>query len=207
MALSYLGLTEDANRITHSYYDKTGAQGMEAWQADFACQTCVQNLVAENFEEAESWYERVERFARRGVDAMYSRKHLSAGFEIALWKRNGDSARRILGDLRKFSVGQSVRGKAYHRGAEIRLAQLDPRYDCDNETLAELRDLHATTKRLGSADGMTVALCEALRRRGMRDELRRLLQEYLQSARRERSAIPPSLARLVGTCEESDTTS
>jgi DNA-binding SARP family transcriptional activator len=202
MALSYLGLTEAALGIAGAYYDKTGALGMEAWQADFAVQSCVQCLAVEDFETAVPLYERVEQFAPRVADSMFARKFMSAGFEIALSKGDATLARRILDDLGKATTGKSVRGKSYHRGAEIRLLQLDPRFNCDDETLAELCTLHATTKGLGSADGMTVALCEALRRRGMRDEVRRVLEDYIQSSRRERSAIPPSLGRLVGFCSE-----
>jgi hypothetical protein len=131
---------------------------------------------------------------------MSARKYLSAGFELALSNGDVDSARRILEDIRTFSVGQSVRGKSYHRSAAIRLAQLDPQFDCNDETLAELRELYSAAKRLGSADGVTLALCEVLLRRGKRYEVRQLLDDYIHSSRRERGVIPPSLEKLVAMC-------
>jgi hypothetical protein len=126
---------------------------------------------------------------------------MSARFEIAIWKKDALRARTTLEDLAKAVTGDSLRGRAYLRGAEVRLLQLDPNFDCDDRTLQELEMLHEAAKTLMVADGMTVALGEALKRRGRLKDLSILLQDYLHHSRRDRAPISPPLAELVAFCE------
>ena len=74
--------------------------------------------------------------------------------------------------------------------------QLDPSFDCDDITIQELFALYNASKRLLSADDVTLALGEALRRRGRVRELYALLDEYIHVARRELSPIRPSMQAL-----------
>ena len=201
VSFSYLGLTQEALSVTHLYYDKAGALGMDAWQAEFACQTCVHYVNIADFKQAEAWYERIKSFAKHGLDARFGRLLMSAGFDIAMWKQDALLAREILDDLAKAATGESVRGRAYLRGAEMLLLQLDPSFDCDDRTLKELELLHKATKTLTGADTLTGAIGEALKRRGRLKDLSRLLQDYLHHSRRDRAPVPPSLAELVAFCE------
>lgn len=195
----FLGEYDEAFAIFAEFYNKASKGGMKAWQQDFCSQACTFYVMQERFEDAQVWYDRLEPLG--GPTIAFGYIHIANGLELALWKHDVElaSKRREAGT---YSEGESLRKKAYFRGIDVRLQQLDPQFDCDGQTLRELLDLFETTKRLTCADCLAHAIGEALRRQGKQKEARQLLGEYIQFSRRERSPIPPSLAELVSNCSE-----
>ena len=126
--------------------------------------------------------------------------HVICGLEIALHKGRPDDAMPLLAQLRNAAEGKSFRIKAHHMSVETRVAQMDSTYQCAEETIRELGDLLELAIPLSCADGLIVALGEALRRRGRTDEARRVIDKFL-TYRRDRTPIPSEVLRLARACD------
>jgi hypothetical protein len=202
VALSFLGALNECYSVWKAYYEKARASGLAAWEWDFCCCMCTFYLHDENFEQAEIWHERSQRCAPNAVGASPTYRSITNGFELAIWKRDAGLASERLNEICLGGLNGSVRMKSYLRGAQIRWQQLDPRFDCDDDSLRELLALYDAAKRLTCADCIAIAVGEALRRRRMLEQAQNLLRGYVDTHRRERSPVPPSLRQLLERCSE-----
>jgi len=196
LALGLLGEVEECVSLCNEYYEKTGELGLGVQQAVICSLASAIYSNIEDFSAAEYWHSRVELHLEASLVSILGRTHFMNDIEIALWKGDERRVRIRLDQLAKNAVGDTIRGKGFLRGSEVRLWQLQPEFDCSDETIRELFVLWDANKNLFSADGVTVALAEALKRRGKTSELRLMLDEYLHHARRELTPAPRCLARL-----------
>jgi DNA-binding SARP family transcriptional activator/tetratricopeptide (TPR) repeat protein len=196
MALWLMGATGECIALCQEYYDRTGQLGLIGQQAVLCSVATAMYANEESFDAALEWHRRVELDPESPLSSLVLRNHFMNDIEFALWTRDTMRVQARVNQLAKTGIGETVRGKGFLLGAEVRLQQLDAQFDCDDSTIQELFVLYNANKCLLSADGVTVALGEALRRRGRIGELRALLEEYLNDARRELSPVPPSLQKL-----------
>jgi len=182
--------------LCNKYYEMSGELGLGVQQAVICSLASAIYSNIEDFSAAEYWHSRVELHLEASLVSILGRTHFMNDIEIALWKGDERRVRIRLDQLAKNAVGDTIRGKGFLRGSEVRLWQLQPEFDCSDETIRELFVLWDANKNLFSADGVTVALAEALKRRGKTSELRLMLDEYLHHARRELTPAPRCLARL-----------
>jgi tetratricopeptide (TPR) repeat protein len=195
--LCWLGVYEEAADICQNSYEKACSLGTTVWQHDLSAMVSMAYMMAEDFERAEPWYERCQSLhTEYDGGGHFERTYLSCGLERALWRRDMNHAQALLQATLDYPA-ESLRWMAYLRGTKVRVQQLDPHFDCDDETIVELRALFETTKGLTCTDGLAQAIAEALRRRGRLIEARQLLDQYASSARREGPLLPPSLAELI----------
>ncbi len=200
LALCTLGATEEGIEVFDSFYQKAVALDLLFWRADLANSYCWAHIAVEEFEAAGEWNEIVADLGNQDGDRglLYDYRHLSHGVELALWKGSADEAQAHLDALISMvRVSDSSRLRAYIKSLEIRLAQLDANFRCDDDVIGELGRLLETTKALASADSLATAYGEALKRRGRLEELRIMLDDYLRTSRRERTPVPAALRGLV----------
>lgn len=104
--------------------------------------------------------------------------------------------RRALQDVPAASVGHAG---LHFRALDLRVKQIGDGYVCSDEELDELLALHRRYRGLGYHDDVMEAVWHALERKGRAAEADALLREYLQSHRRLKSPIPPTLSQLANS--------
>jgi hypothetical protein len=199
ISLLLLGAVEESVAVSSKYLAMTERLGMQDWHLTFCCAAATVHAVLEQFDKLEPWLDRLRVDIAQPVHAFLGRTYFSHSIELAIFKRDEVLASEMVLELAKTGVGESLRGKVYLQSAQIRIRQLDPKFDCDDQTIAELYRLHNLTKAMLTADSETLALGEALKRRGRIEELQTLLDRYF-GVRRERTPVPPSFANLLAVC-------
>jgi hypothetical protein len=188
---------DESIALLEEYAEKTSEAGLSAWNIDLCAIAAAFLSNVGRPAEAEAWLARCAEAASYATCAMFARPYFSSAVEIAILRGDPISARKNLDALARSGIGDGLRGRAFLRGAEVRLLQLTPDYVCDDQTVAELRDLYEKTKSLMNADSPVLALGEDYRRRGRLHDLRALIADYTQTARRERSPLPSAFEELV----------
>ncbi|HEU4996829.1 MAG TPA: AAA family ATPase [Gemmatimonadaceae bacterium] len=201
-ALVYLGVLHEALTTYRVSYELARGLGLTAWELDYACSMTWMYQLFDDFETAEEWH----ALSTQAMAATPNCRHHSArlflgtGIELAIWRRDVRMARSLMNRFIELGSGDSVRIKAYLVGLDTRIRQLDQHYQCDDATLSELFVNYRAARSLFGADFVVIALGEGLLRRGQIEEAARLMDEYLQSWRRENSPVTRPLDEIRSRC-------
>ena len=193
--LGFAGLFDDGEQLAGEYADFAQSIGALTWVYNFATLCCVHLVGKEDFVAAERWLDRARALARPTVSLSRRAMPHANQLEIALWKRDRTTAEQAFEQLKALS-GRTVRFLAYARGAEARIAQLDPDFLSCDQQIREMLSLHARVRAFGSADSITQGVCEALLRGGRTREALLLLEDYGR-VRREGPEFGPQLLSVL----------
>lgn len=201
-AFVYLGVLHEALTTYHDSYELARSLGLTAWELDYASSMTWMYQLFDDFETAEKWHARSEQAMAATPNCRHhsARLFLGTGIELAIWRRDVRMARSLMNRFIELGSGDSVRIKAYHVGIDTRIRQLDQHHQCDDATISELFVNYRASRGLFGADFVVIALSEGLLRRGQIEEAAQLIEEYLQSWRRENSPIPRLLDEIRSRC-------
>ncbi len=198
VAFCFLGSPAKSFAILAHYFEIASRLGLVHWQFDLT--TCCYHalLVEDRVDEAAKWFDVGEsiRNQNRWITPGLLAAHILAGTEIAILQGRRSSAERLFAELRALDVGMSVRARINVGEMAVRIAQLDPDSQCSDDVIADLKEALRIGIPLMCADGVVVALAEALRRRGRHAEVSLALADYLAS-RRKHTHLPKRLLLLA----------
>ncbi|HJP58533.1 MAG TPA: AAA family ATPase [Gemmatimonadaceae bacterium] len=196
LAFSFLGASDEAIFMFSEIHSDAQRLKLLDWEVEAAAGACSVALDREDYSSAREWYTRCANLGGRpGISPRASRVLMGAMAELALRLGTEEQMRRAYEELAKIDFGSSLRSRSYVKLYPIRMQLRDPRFQCDEACIDELKRHFMTTRDFTGVDNFASALIDALMRRGAYKDAAETLKEYVAAHRRERSELPPSLAR------------
>lgn len=189
VGLLIVGRPSEAIAVADRYRLWARELGLVTREFEFAALIVVCYIATEQFDEALSWFAKLSA----PPDSRWLSLHRTLAIELAIWRRDYQKACELLQALEDAGYGKMARNNAYLCGYKLRIKQFEPSFVCTQAEFNQFLGVHLQTQRYISDDCFARALAEDLFRRGRFSEAARLLDDYLDSARRQSWVLPNSL--------------
>jgi hypothetical protein len=195
-SLAFIGAYDHTVQLARDHYALAQRVGAKTWIRGFGDLAAAGYIMLEDFREAASWFRLARRVDETSVDHDAPMTTIASANDLELALAAGDTvaagAALSVADRVPF-IG--CRWEAYRAGGWARLRLIQQPVALSSQAMKELYAHYERVKHFACCDGLVTAMAESLSRREDREELRALLVDYAH-ARRERSALPPSLERI-----------
>jgi DNA-binding SARP family transcriptional activator len=190
--LLIMGRSVEAIGVADKHRQIAQTLGLRTREYEFKGLLAACYLAVQNFEQASKWIGELEA----APDRRWLNLYRQLVIELAFANNDRATVARLIAELQSGQYDRVTRNRAFLRGAELRMRQLDRDYVCAPEEFAQLIALHDDTKRYISDDDFVFALAEDRRRRGLNGEGLSILDEYVTSSRRQCWLLPKSFEQL-----------